>query len=91
MLKKNHPFHSLSLRLIQCNEFFVDSLPFSKRNVLSSSYVKRNHPMLNVLEDRDGLSVGHALQDLAIDRKNFIPCNKYKIRFVLRLNILAEI
>jgi len=47
--------------------------------------------MLNVLEDRDGLSVGHALQDLAIDRKNFIPCNKYKIRFVLRLNILAEI
>jgi len=35
--------------------------------------------MLDVLEDRDGLSVGHALQDLPVDRKNFIPCNKVRL------------
>lgn len=46
--------------------------------------------MFDVFEDRDRLSMGHALQDLPVDRKNFIPCNKDKIRFVPRMNILAE-
>ena len=46
--------------------------------------------MFDILEDRDGLSMGHTLQDLPIDRKNFIPWIRNKIRFILRLNILAE-
>jgi len=34
--------------------------------------MERNHPVLDVLEDRDGLAVSHALQDLPIDGEDLI-------------------
>lgn len=46
--------------------------PLSKGHVLPPSDMKRNHPVLDVLEDRDGLAVRHSLKDLPVDRKNLI-------------------
>jgi len=34
--------------------------------------MKGNQAVLDVLEDRDGLSVRHSLENLPVDRKNLI-------------------
>jgi len=46
--------------------------PLSKGHVLPPSNMKRNHSVLDVLEDRDGLAVRHSLKDLPVDGKNLI-------------------
>jgi len=66
-------FQNLKLFTRLAFEFPGRKQTFPKRHVLSSCNMKRNHPVFDVLEDRNGLSMGHPLQDLPIDGKNFIP------------------